>query len=658
MSPGSTTGWVAQDATGRIVLSRKVANDQHEIERVLADARALADRLVWTVDLTTVEAALLAVLWSSGQRAHYLSGRAVNHAAVGYRGEGKTDARDARVIADQARMRHDLPVLRPGEDLVVELRMLTGRRADLVADRTRTLNRLRQHLTAVCPTLECAAKLASQRGWVVLLARYRRPKAIRRAGAARLAGVLTAAGLRADTAHGIAEAAVAAARTQTARPPGEEVAAGLVAALAEEVLDLDARISSVDAALQARFRRHPLAEVICSSRASGSGSARSSVRDRRPGPDRLRRPTGRLRRPGAGHQRLGQGHRPAAPTPPLQPGAAARYVPGGAERGALRSRFQGVLPAQARREQGRGPSGHLLGPPRGQRAVGTTARPPHLAARTAPQARRRGQAQGRSTTSLRLLSLRSAARCWAHERSVRLGILDRFRPFRFTGSSPYHYVLGELGAQVLVAERGLSVGELGYSRTQTLAIAHSQHLAHQVGVNGFFAALAAGAARRPDATLLAWWSERRCAQRWGRLVPPDGFGRWTEAGRTVEFFLEWDAGTETVARVAGKPRGYADLAAGSGIWTPTLLWLPSPPARPKSAAPSPPHPSPSPPPTAPPPTLRRCLALHRHPDPPRPPRPPRRPRHPWRPISRAATYISSTRTRRNVGSALGLGPRP
>lgn len=31
-----------------------------------------------------------------------------------------------------------------------------------------------------------------------------------------------------------------------------------------------------------------------------------------------------------------------------------------------------------------------------------------------------------------------------------------------------------------------------------------------------------------------------------------------------------------VAKVVAKLRGYADLAAGSGIWTPTLLWLPTP----------------------------------------------------------------------------------
>jgi len=41
----------------------------------------------------------------------------VNRAADGYRGEGKTDARDAYVIADQARMRRDLRPIRTGPRL-------------------------------------------------------------------------------------------------------------------------------------------------------------------------------------------------------------------------------------------------------------------------------------------------------------------------------------------------------------------------------------------------------------------------------------------------------------------------------------------------------------------------------------------------------------
>src|SRR6266536_452418 len=64
----------------------------------------------------------------------------------------------------------------------------------------------------------------------------------------------------------------------------------------------------------------------------------------------------------------------------------------------------------------------------------------------------------------------------------RLDVLDRFRPFRKTGSAPFYYVLGDVGAHILAAEQGKTVPELGYTRAQTLRIAHSQSLAHQVGV--------------------------------------------------------------------------------------------------------------------------------------------------------------------------------
>src|SRR4029453_5208161 len=135
---------VAEDPQGRVVLSRRVANDQQEIARVVGEVSKLAGRLVWTGDLTTPEAALLlAVLFSGGQTVRYLSGRAVNQAAASYRGEGKTDARDPRAIAGRARGPPALPVLRPGDGLVGDLRLLVAQRADLVGDRTRTLNRLR-----------------------------------------------------------------------------------------------------------------------------------------------------------------------------------------------------------------------------------------------------------------------------------------------------------------------------------------------------------------------------------------------------------------------------------------------------------------------------------------------------------------------------------
>ena len=263
---GKEHHWVAVvDGTGTVVLSRKLVNDERSIREVVAEIDQLAEQVSWTVDLTTVYAALLlTVLTDAGKAVRYLAGRAVWQASVTYRGgEAKTDAKDARVIADQSRMRgQDLPVLHPDDELIAELRMLTAHRADLVADRTRTINRLRQQLGAVCPALERSAQLTQDRGWVVLLQRYQRPKAIRQSGVSRLTRVLSDAGVR--NAATIAAAAVAAAKSQTVRLPGEEVAAGLVAELAGEVVALDDRIKSTDADIEDRFRRHPAAEVITS----------------------------------------------------------------------------------------------------------------------------------------------------------------------------------------------------------------------------------------------------------------------------------------------------------------------------------------------------------------------------------------------------------
>src|SRR5437588_5931648 len=236
MDVGKEHHWVCVvDDTGAVVLSRKLVNDERPIRELVTEIDRLADQVSWTVDLTTVYGSLLlAVLADAGKSVRYLAGRQVWQASGTYRGgEAKTDAKDARVIADQSRMRgQDLPVLHPDDALITELRMLTGYRADLVADRTRTINRLRQQLAAVCPALERVAQLTQDRGWVVLLARYQRPKAIRHSGVSRLARILADAGVR--NAATIAAAAEATAKTETERLPGVESAAGLCTTLARE----------------------------------------------------------------------------------------------------------------------------------------------------------------------------------------------------------------------------------------------------------------------------------------------------------------------------------------------------------------------------------------------------------------------------------------
>jgi hypothetical protein len=188
-------------------------------------------------------------------------------------------------------------------------------------------------------------------------------------------------------------------------------------------------------------------------------------------------------------------------------------------------------------------------------------------------------AEHRVLTTPQLVELAFLSRNAAQHRLAvlhRLGVVDRFRPHHTPGSAPYHYLLGPLGAALLAAQHEQDPGQVGYRRDRTLALAHSQRLQHLLGVNGFFTALAAAARDHPDAALEVWWSEQRCTQQWGELVRPDGYGRWREHQQRLDFFLEYDRGSEPVGRLAGKLAGYLELAHASGIGTPLLLWLPTP----------------------------------------------------------------------------------
>ncbi|GAA3012569.1 replication-relaxation family protein [Actinokineospora diospyrosa] len=177
------------------------------------------------------------------------------------------------------------------------------------------------------------------------------------------------------------------------------------------------------------------------------------------------------------------------------------------------------------------------------------------------------------------LAWSAAARRTANQRLRKLyewRVIDRFQPFVTTGSAPMHYVLDIAGAAVLAYENGLDPKELGYRHDAAIGIAHSLRLAHTVGCNGFFTGLSNASRTNPNTGLLTtWWSETRCARHWGDIVRPDGYGRWAEHGMEVEFFVEFDFGTEAHRILAAKLHDYHRLAVNTGIITPLLLWLPT-----------------------------------------------------------------------------------
>jgi Replication-relaxation len=95
---------------------------------------------------------------------------------------------------------------------------------------------------------------------------------------------------------------------------------------------------------------------------------------------------------------------------------------------------------------------------------------------------------------------------------ARLGALNRFRPHRATGSAPWHYLLGPLGAALLGAE------DRDDKRWRTwLTESHTAELFYQYPIS--LSALAS-------------------------LPQPDGAGVWADGCREIAFMLEYDTGSE------------------------------------------------------------------------------------------------------------------
>jgi transposase len=252
----------ALDASGRELLSRKVENDEADLSKLIDDVLLVAEELVWAVDQPGGGAALLlALLWERNQRVLYVPGLTVDRAREAYRGESKTDARDAHVIADQARMRPDLGKLEPGEKEIAELQLLLARRRDLITDQSRTITRLREALLSLFPALERALDLNSK-GSLTLLTHYQSPAQLRRAGHKRVATYLRNRSVKGS--NKVAHKALAAAQDQSVSLPAQELASRIVAELAKDVLSLKERIESIDEELEKRFFARPEARILIS----------------------------------------------------------------------------------------------------------------------------------------------------------------------------------------------------------------------------------------------------------------------------------------------------------------------------------------------------------------------------------------------------------
>jgi transposase len=258
-----TTHWVTViDADGVVHIDRKLENTPSAIAALVDELAGLGGSPRIGFDVVGGIAALAeAMLAEAGFALVHVPGLAVNRARQGtVGGEQKSDPRDARVIAEQVRIRQDLRPIEPATELDLELRLLVGRRRDLVAAQTQRIARLHDLLVGIFPDLERGLDLTTK-GPLILLCKFVTPAELRAAGKKRLIRHLKAAG-GLPNSEALADRALAAAAEQTIAVPAERMTARLIKELAAEALATRTRVMSLDRELENLLDRHPDAALI------------------------------------------------------------------------------------------------------------------------------------------------------------------------------------------------------------------------------------------------------------------------------------------------------------------------------------------------------------------------------------------------------------
>ncbi len=169
-----------------------------------------------------------------------------------------------------------------------------------------------------------------------------------------------------------------------------------------------------------------------------------------------------------------------------------------------------------------------------------------------------------TTHQITSLHFRSLRRCQHRMRELKdLGLVSSFQVGRGFGEgrAPACWYLTKPGLSGIADAKDVRVSDLPWvpdSSYRTNLV-----LAHRLGVNAFFCALAEASRALQGHCLATWRPEHSVRTRAGE-VKPDGFGRYLHPGGACEFYLEYDRATEASRALSRKLEGYLKLAAG---WT-------------------------------------------------------------------------------------------
>jgi transposase len=144
--------------TGLLASERQIVASEDGHRQALSWAKGLDPERVWAIeDCRHVSRRLEQALIAAGERVLRVPPKMMGQSRRSEREPGKSDQIDARAVARA--------VLKEGverfpaaflDERALEIRLLGDHLADLVAERTRQINRLRWHLVDLCPELEAS----------------------------------------------------------------------------------------------------------------------------------------------------------------------------------------------------------------------------------------------------------------------------------------------------------------------------------------------------------------------------------------------------------------------------------------------------------------------------------------------------------------------
>jgi hypothetical protein len=169
-----------------------------------------------------------------------------------------------------------------------------------------------------------------------------------------------------------------------------------------------------------------------------------------------------------------------------------------------------------------------------------------------------------TTYQITSLCFRSLSRCQHRMRELKvMGLVSSFSVGRGFGEgrAPACWYLTKPGLVEIADAKDVRTSDLPWVPDQSYRT--NKLIAHRVGVNAFFCALAE-ASRAFRAHCLATWRPEHWVRTKAAEIKPDGFGRYLHPGGVCEFYFEYDRATEARGALTRKLEGYLKLASG---WT-------------------------------------------------------------------------------------------